>query len=79
MTLNKTCKTCEHESDKGQEYCGACDSITSNWSEAGWIKDRKIDRYESTLKRLLDLLNTDTEIDKIARDIINNSMKEETI
>ncbi len=39
----KSCETCEHEGDSSNEYCGTCgNDVTSNWSEAGWIKDEKI-------------------------------------
>jgi len=50
------CATCEHKSDSGTEYCGTCgNGIESNWSEAGWIKDKKIKMYESRIAELSDV------------------------
>lgn len=47
------CETCEHHSDKGIEYCGSCGSgVESNWSEARWIKDKRIQTLEQELGKL---------------------------
>lgn len=49
------CETCEHESDSGQEYCGSCGSgVESNWSEAGWILEKKVKRLKLALEIIID-------------------------
>ena len=53
--IEKTCKTCEHKGDSSQEYCGTCgegETITSNWREAGWAKDKKIDKLQAEIALL---------------------------
>ena len=55
MQTKKTCSQCEHNDDSSQEYCGSCgNGDTSNWSEAGWIKDRKIKRLKIALEIIID-------------------------
>ena len=51
----ESCETCEHKQDSGQEYCGSCDSTyaTSNWQEAGWIKDKKIEKLILALEIII--------------------------
>jgi len=47
--IERSCDTCEHEYDSSNEYCGACDDVTSQWKEAGWH------RYESSSKQIVEL------------------------
>jgi hypothetical protein len=37
-----TCETCAHLNDSGPEYCGACDSLTDNWTEASWYVEERL-------------------------------------
>ena len=54
------CKTCEHESDSGTEYCGTCGSgVESNWTEARWIKDEKIKALELQLAKAQAIISQD--------------------
>ena len=60
-----TCKTCEHESDSSGEYCNCCEEneTQNNWSEAGWIKDKKIKLLTTALEIIIDFskMGTSTE------------------
>ena len=55
MNISDICKYCEYSNDSSQEYCGSCESGSlSNWSEAGWVKDRKIKRLQIALETIID-------------------------
>lgn len=70
------CETCEHNSDSSTEYCGTCDSITSNWSEAGWIKDNKIKELQFALERIRDIALSDNGAgEKLIKEIAIKSLE----
>ena len=71
-----SCKRCEHEHDSAMEYCGTCDSITPNWSEARWIKDDKIKKSIRTLEQIKDMLFPLTGVNGIIKNKIDETLKE---
>jgi hypothetical protein len=38
----KTCDNCEHGGDSTSEYCGSCEVGRSNWQEAGWHIQKRL-------------------------------------
>jgi len=57
-TIEQTCKTCEHENDSGDEYCGCCNSRTPAWREAGWHIEKRLQADIDRMAEQIEGLNT---------------------